>query len=1396
VHTMRKVSGLLALIAFTQFATAQTPTLTGRDVGAVQAAGSFTVSGSTFTVRGSGSDIWYSNDDFFFAYTTLNGDGVITARVASLSNTNAWAKAGVMMRESLNANARFGFALVTPGNGSTFQYRTTTGGNAAPEGVGATSSAPYWVRVQRQGTTVRGYLSPDGVTWTLRNSATLSNLTASLFVGLAVTAHNDGTLATATFDNVSISGAAPPPPDTTAPSVPQNLAANATSTTSVALTWSASSDAGGSGVAGYRVFRNGGSTPIGTVTSTSYTDSTASPNTSYSYTVAAYDVAGNQSLPSAAAKATTPATPPPPSSVTLTGADIGAVGAAGSFTTAGTGAFTVRGSGADVWGTSDEFFFAHSVLNGDGEITARLASVTATNAWTKAGVMLRETLAGNARYAFMLVTPSNGIALQYRTVVGGSAAPDGVGVAGAAPHWVRVRREGSLIRGFMSPDGVNWTQRATVTLTGLSSSVYVGLAVTSHQDGTLATAQFQNTSISGTGSTPDTTAPSVPQNPVATASSSTSITVGWSASTDTGGSGLAGYRVFRNSTQVGGTITTTQFNDTGLTPATAYNYTVRAVDNAGNVSAASATASATTSADATAPTAPGNLRQTAVTSTSASLAWNASTDTGGSGLAGYRVFRNGTQTGAQTTGLTFTDSGLTAGTTYSYVVRAVDNAGNLSANSNSLSVTTTSTGGQSGLDSRPNNATCLAPNQPNLGTSVAQTRVFPNLSFTSPILMLQAPGNSAQWYVVQQNGVIRRFDNVNNTTTVTTFADLQDRVNDNFGEAGLLGMAFDPAFATNGRVYLSYTANPAAAGSVLQSRISRFTVSGGVLNPASEQILLTIAQPFDNHNGGNIAFGPDGLLYGAFGDGGSGGDPQNNAQNRSTLLGKLVRIDVSGTGAYTIPADNPYAGSARCNAGTATGGALCPEIYAYGLRNPWRFSFDRSASTPDIWLADVGQGAWEEVNRIERGGNYGWRFREGRHCFNPSTNCPTTANGAPLIDPVAEYSHSLGVSVTGGYVYRGTAISSLVGRYVFGDFGSGRVFALIPNASSQLQVVEILASGRSISSFGQGNDGELYIVDYSGGLYKLVPGTSAPVNTIPTLLSQTGCFDSSNPSQPATALIPYAPSAPFWSDGASKIRWMALPNSTQITVQASGDWTFPNGTVLAKHFELNGQLIETRLFMRHPDTGNWGGYTYRWNASGTDANLVSGGLVTNVGSQPWTYPSEAQCLQCHTNAAGNSLGLETSQLNFNFTYPSTGRTANQLTTLQTIGMFTAAPASMPVYPNPSDTSQPLASRARSYLHTNCSQCHRPSGGTPVNLDLRFATAIASTNSCNVTPTAGNLGVTDARIIAPGAAARSVLYLRMSRRDATQMPPVGSHIVDTQGAALLQQWINGMSATCQ
>ena len=797
--------------------------------------------------------------------------------------------------------------------------------------------------------------------------------------------------------------------------------------------------------------------------------------------------------------------------------------------------------------------------------------------------------------------------------------------------------------------------------------------------------------------------------------------------------------------------------------------------------------------DTTAPSVPTGVTATAQSATQIAVSWQASTDAD-SGVAGYRVYRNGAATPLASVATTsYTDSGLTPSTQYSYTVRAYDRASpaNESALSAPAAATTDAVAAGSGLDSRPDNTTCVAGDRPSQTVTIATQRVFPNLTFSTPVLMLQAPGNASRWFIVEQGGVVRAFANQASVATTQVFVDIRSRVTSG-GERGLLGMAFHPSFPTDPRVYLSYTTT---TGGTLVSRVSEFlTRDGGTtLDPTSETVLLTVNQPADNHNGGNIAFGPDGYLYIGFGDGGGGGDTWGsigNGQNLRTLLGKMLRIDIGGTTGsvpYRIPSGNPYASNALCNAGT--GSQSCPEIYAYGFRNPWRWSFDRGSG--ELWVADVGQGSIEEVDRVVAGGNYGWRCYEGTSTYN--STCGTNADSS--LPPVAQYTHSVGSSITGGYVYRGSAIPALVGRYVFADFVSGRIWHVARDTTPTLNVSSGYDSGLSVAAFGEGVDGELYVTNYSSGsLYRLVSGSGGG-GTISTLLSDTGCVQPGDATQPASGLVPYAPNAPFWSDGASKDRYLALPNGTTLGVDANGDVQFPNGTVLVKNFALGMRRVETRLLMRHTD-GEWAGYTYEWNSLGTDATRVIGGKTATVSGQSWVFPSETQCLSCHTAAAGRSLGLEISQLNGNLFYPQTGRTANQVTTLDAIGMFSppiaTPPASLPAMPNPYGASGTLTERARAWLHTNCAQCHRPGGGTPTDLDLRYTTSLAGTNACNATPQAGALGIANARIIATGDAARSVLVSRVNRRDAYAMPPLGSTVVDSAGVTLLSNWVNSLA----
>ncbi|MCK5573026.1 MAG: PQQ-dependent sugar dehydrogenase [Bacteroidetes bacterium] len=355
---------------------------------------------------------------------------------------------------------------------------------------------------------------------------------------------------------------------------------------------------------------------------------------------------------------------------------------------------------------------------------------------------------------------------------------------------------------------------------------------------------------------------------------------------------------------------------------------------------------------------------------------------------------------------------------------------------------------------------------------------YPNLTFSQPVDFQHAGDGSNRVFVVEQQGMIKVFDNADTSSTARVFLDIAAKVLSG-GELGLLGLAFHPDYEMNGYFFVNYTASTPR-----RTVVARFEVSSpdpDAADPASELLLLEVNQPFQNHNGGQIGFGPDGYLYISFGDGGSGGDPQGHGQNLSSVLGSIARIDVdnpSGQLNYGIPPDNPFTGSLTAR----------EEIYAYGLRNAWRFSIDSASGR--IWAADVGQDRIEEIDLIEKGKNYGWKIMEGTLCFSPGTGCDTSG----LALPVWEYGRSLGNSVTGGYVYRGARVPELGGRYVYGDFGSGRIWALTYDGVNPPTNEQLLVSGFAVSSFGVDENKELYILQYSPGrIHRFKPSVPTSV---------------------------------------------------------------------------------------------------------------------------------------------------------------------------------------------------------------------------------------------------------------------------------------------------------------
>ena len=326
-------------------------------------------------------------------------------------------------------------------------------------------------------------------------------------------------------------------------------------------------------------------------------------------------------------------------------------------------------------------------------------------------------------------------------------------------------------------------------------------------------------------------------------------------------------------------------------------------------------------------------------------------------------------------------------------------------------------------------------------------------------------------FVTEQTGRIFSLPSQSDTPDASVFLDIRPRVSDAGNEEGLLGLAFDPGFAANGRFYVYYS-----AGQPRRSVVSRFTASQpdtGVADSDSETVILEVPQPFQNHNGGQLAFGPDGMLYIALGDGGSGGDSQGNGQNISTLLGSILRVDVSGVGpdrGYDVPPDNPFVGVRDAR----------DEIWAYGLRNPWRFSFDRQNGA--LWTGDVGQNSFEEIDLIKKGGNYGWNTLEGEHCYSPRAGCD--AAGTEL--PVIEYGSNRGCSVIGGFVYRGKSIPALNGTYLYGDYCSGEVRGFRFEEGRATRDSLLVNSGLRITSFGEDKDGEIYARTQEGAIYRLI----------------------------------------------------------------------------------------------------------------------------------------------------------------------------------------------------------------------------------------------------------------------------------------------------------------------
>ncbi len=721
--------------------------------------------------------------------------------------------------------------------------------------------------------------------------------------------------------------------------------------------------------------------------------------------------------------------------------------------------------------------------------------------------------------------------------------------------------------------------------------------------------------------------------------------------------------------------------------------------------------------------------------------------------------------------------------------------------------------------------------------------VFPNLTFESPLTFNEVSGDRI--IIGQRDGQIFWFDKTPDVTQKTTILDLTDQVGVVW-DGGFLGLAVHPEFGTTGKnfIYTWYSSedqngndfpdfpgqqscyNSADNGNFMY--LTRFE-----LNPidltyvnGSQTTMIKVDMYGTTHRGGGMDFGDDGFLYLSTGDQARWSQSQDIENN---LHGGVLRIDVDkdptkshppirtmpqdvgnpdeATGLeYWIPNDNPF---------LSPTGDLFEEYFTLGNRNPHRMTKDRE--TGIFYIGEIGGNQHEEINVVSAGKNYGWPAFEGNGA-GPGTCAIPLYNNMAHEGPLVEFPRAEANSITGGYVYRGSEIPELYGRYLCADYGNGEEIWSVDINTGAYEQLGVFASS-DIISFGEDVQGELYLMKLGvSTLFKITSPTNVDLTNVPQLLSQTGAFQDVATLTPNPGIIPYDLVESFWSDGAEKQRWMVIPNDgthdtpeEQISFSENEDWVFPEGAVLIKHFELptnennpnETRRLETRFSIKGSD-GKFYFLTYKWNEDQTDAVLLEGNLEEDIpvtqldGStenQTWYYPNMVDCFSCHNQATGGSIGPRTRNLNSEMLYPTTSLTANQLVTLSHLGILNEPIDDNTVqnyltHKSIDDTNATLDERARSYLDLNCAYCHRPGGsGDRAQFDLRLFNNLVETGLMYA-GTNTPLGIPGEKIVVGGDANRSILYHRMASIDPNiAMPPIGKNVVDQQGVDLIEAWIN-------
>ncbi len=645
--------------------------------------------------------------------------------------------------------------------------------------------------------------------------------------------------------------------------------------------------------------------------------------------------------------------------------------------------------------------------------------------------------------------------------------------------------------------------------------------------------------------------------------------------------------------------------------------------------------------------------------------------------------------------------------------------------------------------------------------------------------------------VVERGGKIWSFPETDGKQTAADLAiDLKaDRPTLN----SAYGIAFHPNWKENHQVYISYTLGTDLEDGTKLSRF-RFEISGaGVprIVSDSEEVILTWRS--GGHNGANLRFGPDGMLYVSTGDAMPPSPPDllQTGQDNSDLLSCVLRIDVDQRDAgksYRVPVDNPYLDRADVR----------PEIWAFGFRNPWKMSFDRSGR---LWVGDVGWELWEMIFLVEKGGNYGWSAMEAGNPIMPEL----ASKLAPISAPVAAHPHSEAASITGGFEYRGSRLPELQGAYIYADYETGLIWALRHDGSKVVEHRCIADTPHKIATFGLGNDGELYYAHYTTPttFYRLVPNPAVGRSTdFPRKLSQTGLFSDVAAQVPDRGVYEFSIHEAMWQDGATATRYVALPGTsavkTDIAYRNNGSRSattlWPENAVLAKTIRLGDRPVETQML--HFDGSGWHGYSYRWNEQASDAELVdAAGEEFEVPAENWKggtryrINSRAECMRCHNMWNDFTPAFEPMQLAEFASFPrqSPQQVAVQLGLTNSDFFFKNEDGQLA----DGQRGGALEKRARSWLHANCAHCHRRHGGGSAPLEVNFERSLADSMTLWQTPTRGDFGLSDARTIVPGEPWRSVLNYRVSTIGNGHMPPVGPREVDERGTELLWQWIAAM-----